>query len=499
MATLRRPEVTRYYLMVRHSRNALALHRPNGRFIYVNPSYTKLTGYTLSELHGHTPQELQALMVHPEDSLHGPVQRLMAGEESVVEEYRLRRKDGTYVWVETVGTRIADRTGAMRYILTSTRDITERHKQQEARRRTEEQLREAQSLAHLGSWEVDLVTNEVIWSEEFCRICGLDPETTQPNLELTFSIIHPEDREASLRALEAMRLHGVPYKLEKRIVRPDGEVRWVLTQAGVVRDPQDQPVRLIGSMLDVTERRLAEQQAVRAALEQERAQLMTRFVRDAAHEFRTPLAIINTDAYLMARQPDADKRVAKAQHIEMQVARMSRLLDMLLFMVRMDQDEMLSDFGKVDVSMVVQRAYGRVYARHANRPAQLELPTSLPPVMGSAAELEEAFTQIIDNAYRYSSPESTVRIRLAQEPDSLCLCVEDDGIGIDPQDQPYIFETFWRKDDARTLSGFGLGLAIAARVMSRHNGTIDLCSTPGQGSSFCLRLPLLNVVGGQHE
>ncbi|MCS6836842.1 MAG: PAS domain S-box protein [Anaerolineae bacterium] len=482
-----------YRLMVHCSRDALALHKPDGRFIYINPSYTKLTGYTLGELRHCTARQLCELLIHPQDDVWETFQRLADGVPSITLEYRLRRKDSSYVWVATTSTRIPGPDRPIRYILTSTHDITERRKQERARRQAEEQLRKAQALARLGSWELDLITNETIWSEEFCRICGFDPETVQPSVELGTLAIHPDDREKVAQALERTRTTGEPYIMEKRIVHPDGKVRWVLSQDEAIRDDLGNTIRIVGTILDITERREAQQQAFNAALERERVQILARFVRDAAHEFRTPLAIINTEAYLMARQPDAEKRAIKAQQISDQIARTSRLLDMLLLMVRMDQEELLSDFVKVDLRIIAQHAHERVHVSYPSRAAHLELPTNLPPILGSAVDLEEAFAQVIDNAYRYSPPESTVRIRLVQNQDALCLQVEDDGIGIAEEDQGRIFETFWRKDDAHSSSGFGLGLPIAKRIVDRHGGAIRVRSELGRGSTFCLSLPIASM------
>jgi len=356
-----RSQTSIYRLMVEYSRNALALHKPDGIYLYVNAAYTRLTGYTRAEMRAVTHEHLLD-MVHPDDR--DMTQRshhaILDDTHSTTSEYRLRRKDGSFVWVETVATRILNARGQTRYLLASTRDTS--------------QLKEAQY------------------------------------------------------------------------------------------------------------------QAFQAALQHERVQMLSRFVRNATHEFRTPLAIINTEAYLMARQPNPDKRDLKAQQISQQVTQLSRLVDMLLLMVRLEDDDR-SSFKRLHLASVVQQAYERVRLQYPGRPAELHIDQNLPAIRGYAEDLEEAFAQIIDNAYRYSPPESPVRIHLLEEGSSLCLQVQDEGLGISLEDQARIFEMFWRKDESRNSQGFGLGLAVASRVVDRHGGVIRVRSTIGQGSTLCIVLP----------
>ncbi len=137
------------------------------------------------------------------------------------------------------------------------RNVTERRRAEEAVRRSEANLAEAQRLAHLGSWEINLVTGEVSWSAESYRIFGFAPEETDPTLERFLALVHPDDRQPVLEAATAAE-RGEEYEAEYRIVRPDGSERVVQSRVTAVRDDAGRVVRLRGTNLDVTERKRAE-------------------------------------------------------------------------------------------------------------------------------------------------------------------------------------------------------------------------------------------------
>ncbi|GAB6088567.1 PAS domain-containing protein [Spirochaeta dissipatitropha] len=120
-----------------------------------------------------------------------------------------------------------------------------------------EQFERAQSIAHLGSWEWNFLTNEAYWSDEFYRICGLEPGSCLPSAEAGFAMIHPEDQEKAVEAVNGARYKGEPYKIEKRIVRPDGEIRWVRSQGEVLHDPEGKAEKISGTFLDISESKAA--------------------------------------------------------------------------------------------------------------------------------------------------------------------------------------------------------------------------------------------------
>lgn len=139
------------------------------------------------------------------------------------------------------------------------REIAECKQAEKLLRESDRQLKVTERVAHLGSWAMDITTGKSIWSDEFFRICGYEPQSFEPCAEIGFTIIHPEDREKATQAIGHSIKTGIPYDLEKRIVRPDGTIRWVHSIGEIVYEDQGKPVTLIGSFLDITERKQVEE------------------------------------------------------------------------------------------------------------------------------------------------------------------------------------------------------------------------------------------------
>ncbi|MDB5764430.1 MAG: hypothetical protein JWQ21_3425, partial [Herminiimonas sp.] len=169
------------------------------------------------------------------------------------------------VYVQTLTSRtrriqglVDERTAELRLANeTLTEDIAARMKAEKTLRHTQHILTSAQKFAHLGSWELDATTGELQCSDEFFRICGLEPQSIKPSLEFLIGIVHPHDLETAQKAIAA-KTEGIDYKIEKRIVRPDGSVRHVITQGEAILDEKRELIKVVGSFLDVTEHKQTE-------------------------------------------------------------------------------------------------------------------------------------------------------------------------------------------------------------------------------------------------
>jgi PAS domain S-box-containing protein len=179
--------------------------------------------------------------------------RLVATEEPIRTTRGLR-------WLHTQKIPIADETGTARYLLGISMDITDRKRADEALRRSEENLKRAQRVAHLGSWTYDAKTEQVSYTPEIAAICGL--ETTEAGVSpmAVADRVHPEDRERVIRAVGEASAAGAPFAVEHRVVRPSGEERTVLQQGEVLLDADGRREGLVGTVLDITERKRVERE-----------------------------------------------------------------------------------------------------------------------------------------------------------------------------------------------------------------------------------------------
>jgi PAS domain S-box-containing protein len=209
-----------------------------------------------------TQQELLNL-VHPDDQS-GFIEAIQAylDEKSVifVVEHRLRYKDGSYKWVLTRGM-VVSRTedGSPLRMIGTHQDISVRKRAEEALRQNQKKLQEAQRIAHVGSWQLDVTANHIIWSEELYRILGLNPGLPPPDCTENFRLFTPESWKRLSTALSRIQKTGIPYELELEIVRADGIHGWILARGEAIRNDSGAIDRLHGVALDITERKQMEE------------------------------------------------------------------------------------------------------------------------------------------------------------------------------------------------------------------------------------------------
>jgi PAS domain S-box-containing protein len=221
------------------------------RILSVSPSVEKVLGYRPEELVGKTFAEVAILAPESLASAVTHARRVLSGEEVTV-EYVFIAKDGSRRYGETSGAPLIV-NGQILGVVSIARDITDRKRADEALRRSEALLKEAQEVAHIGHWEIDHGTGHLIWSEEVYRIFGRSPKAFSPTREAFLEIVHPEDREAVRLAFEGSAADRKSYQTTHRIVRPDGTIRVVQERSRTYCDAQGRPFRSLGTVQDISE------------------------------------------------------------------------------------------------------------------------------------------------------------------------------------------------------------------------------------------------------
>ena len=363
---------------------------------------------------------------------------------------------------------------------------------EEALRESEKRYKDAEQVAHLGSWEMDIATGESVWSDEFFRICGYEPGSIKPTSEIGFQIIHPEDRERAAEHVDNAIKTGEPYDIEKRIVRPDGTVRWVHSMGEIVPNDQGEPVKLVGSFQDITARKRAEEELEHYAAELERSnEELEQFAYVISHDLREPARMVKGYLELLEDryQGELDEKAEKYVDCAVDGAeRMQEMISALLDLSRIGRRG--KEPAPTDAEAVLERTL-RSLGR-AIEEAEAEVTHDpLPTVMADRAQLAQVFQNLIANAIKFRREDVPphVHVSAEREGDKWLLSVADNGIGIDPKQADRIFQIFQRLHTREEYEGTGIGLALCKRIVERHGGRIWVESEVDNGTTFLFTLP----------
>jgi PAS domain S-box-containing protein len=375
-------------------------------------------------------------------------------------------------------------------------------------KRREEQLRESQRIAHIGSWEWDLTTDRIEWSEELFRIWGLDP--SEPFSYAAYvNRLGPEDRER----IQKLVTHAIDtrssYVVEHRLVLPDGTDRWILGRGTVVCDDEGTPIRVRGTAQDITDRRNTEERALalfREQYERERAERETEGLRRRAEELAalaTALERSNRELDAFAYAASHDLRAPLrgianlAQWIEedLQDSLSDDTREMLALMrSRMHRMESLiegilqySRAGRaherpvsVNVGQLVRETVDLLSPESAVVSVQVDLPV----ILAEPTPLQQVFQNLIGNAIKHGGADVQIEIEATDAGAFWEFSVSDNGPGIAPEYHDRIWGIFQTLESRDRVEGTGIGLSLVKKLVETQGGEVGLTSSVGAGARF---------------
>jgi signal transduction histidine kinase len=220
------------------------------------------------------------------------------------------------------------------------------------------------------------------------------------------------------------------------------------------------------------------------------------FIADVSHELRTPLTVLRGSLEVALEEERAPEEYREALgNALLEVRHLSRLSQNLLFLVRGESGRITLSFANLDLTRLLSDLVRDLASAAGDRGLSVtsEIPEKPITAFVDADRFRQVFHNLFENAMRYTPAGGAIRVRLSEAPGEARMDVSDTGIGIPPQDQPFIFERFFRSDRARRAytGGSGLGLSIVRWIVDAHKGTIAVASAPGKGSTFTVRLPLI--------
>jgi PAS domain S-box-containing protein len=475
---------------------------PAGRLLYLNRAGRKMIGLDgLADTTSHNLREFH-------DAANTQIVLTEAVPTAVREgawsgETVLTSLDGRAIPVSQVILAHKGPDGALAFLSTVARDITERNQARDTLQRSEQLLAQSQRMAHLGSWMLVLETGTLTWSDELCRMYGVSPDGFVPTVDTFLALIHADDQPAMRSWIDSVLSDKKPGPLEFRLIRPDGAVRLIEGDGEVITNAENKPVRLIGTAQDITERKRVEaelHQAKDAAEAANRAK--SEFLATMSHEIRTPMnGVIGAvslllDDELMPRQRELASIARSSAHS------LLTLINDILDISKIEAGKMPIEQAPFDLLTTLDEVGGMFAERAEEKGVDLVLryaPDARRRFVGDAGRIRQVLLNLVGNAIKFSE-RGHVFVSVEEERSAerqplalLRFAIEDTGIGISPETVNRLFGRFVQADASTTrrFGGTGLGLAICKRLVELMGGQIGVTSRVGEGSTFWFTLPLL--------
>jgi PAS domain S-box-containing protein len=481
--------MSRLAAIVTSSSDAIVGKTLDGVVTTWNAAAERIFGYRAEEMIG---QPIYRLI--PEDQ-HQVERDLLArigrGESAELSEAERIRKDGEHIWINLSVSPVRDAEGRLVGAASIKRDVTERRRADAELRRHQDQLRLAHRAARLGAWHWDVASGQLTWDEGLRQLYGLEPGEQVTDLAGFLARVHPEDRDRVEGSFQGALQGAGGLAQEYRIVRPDGEIRWLadLGQAGT--DAEGRPRYVTGICLDITERRAAEERI----RESHRLQAAGQLAGGIAHEANNQMSVVLGAVHFLLRRKDLPGPAADdVELIRRAAERTAAITQQLLAFSR----RQLLRPENVDLNQLVLTAEPLLRRSLAETQRLVVRAGRVPgTIRADRNQLEQVLLNLILNARDAMPDGGEVCIETGGDREGAVLTVRDSGMGMDPDTLRRAFEPFFTTKEVG--QGTGLGLSVVHGIVTQSGGQIHAESAPGAGTTFVLRFPLSGASAPSQE
>ncbi|RKR84843.1 two-component system CheB/CheR fusion protein [Mucilaginibacter gracilis] len=387
-----------------------------------------------------------------------------------------------------------DNINGEKLILLSIEDITDKRTVEqglaEAERlllESKERLKFAVDSAGLGTWDYDPKSRELVWDKRCKEIFGLAP-LGHVDLSAFFDTINPEDKtwvEQSVRKTLYQGTNG-DFDIEYRTIPIDDNVKWLKAKGRAYFNEKGEPIRFIGTMLDITAQKQNDQANIELLKKKDE------FLSIASHELKTPITSLKA-ALQMIERATANSDEMKTAHVFVQkgIKQVNKLVELIKDLL----DVTKIQAGKLELNKTTfvlsellaeccdQQSLAGTHQLIIDGETDVE-------VFADRNRIEQVMVNLLSNAIKYSPDEARIIINVGRIPEGIKIAVTDFGIGIAREKQSLLFDRFYRVDESsKRFTGLGLGLYISAEIIKRHNGRINVNSIEGKGSTFWFVIP----------
>ncbi len=467
----------------------------NSELLYVNPAFETVWGQSCQSLYDNPKSFLEA--IHEGDK-----KRVLAEFEKSLrsgffnQEYRIVRPDHSVRWVKARTFPVRNKEGYIYRHTGTAVDITQYKNIETKLKESLKDLLESQRIAHLGTWRLDVETDQVFWSEELYKMYGFNPAFPIPPYAEHQKLFTSESWERLSTALEKTRTLGIAYELELETVIQDGTNGWMWVRGEAEKNLENQITGIWGAAQDITARKLIEFDLIRAKEEAESANsAKTQFLSNMSHEIRTPM-----NGFMGMLQLLETTALSQEQKELIQIASASSnslltLVNDILDYSKIEAGKMTLDVKPFNFRLLITESIDlfKIPANAAGLQIDATIDSDIPVnLSGDSFRLKQVISNLLGNAVKFTTEGSiNLRVRAIKQVDengfvNLEFVIKDTGIGIPKEKQNLLFTRFYQADNSNTRNygGTGLGLSICEGLVEKMGGDIWVESTVGEGSCF---------------
>ncbi len=481
----------KFNLIANNTNDLIAILNQDFEYIFINENaYYSVLGYKKEEVLGKRPREFN----HPDD-LKRVSNAIKQGllEGIVQEEFRIKHKDGHYIWVETKGKYLME-DNKLKGVIMISRDITNRKNSEKKIQESERKYRSLFESSTDGIYSADMEGNFIEFNKAFLKMLGYSKEQL---LNLNLRQITPSKwYEIEDNMLFTHLAVGESKIYEKEYVQKNGTILPVSVRFWILQDEQDDPYRIWAIVRDITEHKQIEQELI------EINKLKSEFLRRASHELKTPLVSIKgfseliLSSYLEDLNPDI---ISKLGEINSGVERLQNIINDLLQTSRLESADLKPRLIREDLSFLINFCVEELHPLSAKREHSIntEIEDSIITKF-EKEEIHDVISNLLLNAIKYTPQGGWIDVRSEIKDDLVIISIEDNGIGFTEEEKGKIFKQFGKVERYGQgldlgIDGTGLGLYISKRIVESHGGKIWMESEgKNKGSTFYFSLPLLD-------
>jgi PAS domain S-box-containing protein len=424
------------------------------------------------------------------------ITRAIENKESYDLELKFKSEKGRELWVKAIGKPIISK-GKVVKLCGAFQDITQTKDALSRLRESEKKLNEAQELAHLSSWEHDLVTGEISWSGETFRQFGMPADATVPGFGEFIKMIHPDDIPLMKENFESAINEGKPYEMETRNILPDGSVRYYLAKCKPV-SVNGKVVKLMGTGLDITAIKHTELELIRAKEEAEYAgRIKHQFLSTMSHEIRTPMNAVIGMTHLLLQEDPKPEQTENLNTLKFASENLLVLINDILDYSKIEEGKIVFekiDFNLKDLINSIKNSH-RFSAEEKEINLRITMDAAIPDIIvGDPVRISQILNNLVGNAIKFTEKgKVNVNMELLSEINghvTVKFDISDTGIGIAQDKLEAIFERFTQASSeiTRNFGGTGLGLAICKKLLLLQGSDLYVKSEVGKGTTFYFSL-----------